>query len=57
MLIFESSLICLRCVLVPHIGSATDETRNGMAALAAQNLVKGVLGEAMPAEFNLKSKL
>ena len=50
-------LISARCVIVLHIGIATDETWNGMAALAARNVIKGVLGEAMPAELNVKSKL
>jgi gluconate 2-dehydrogenase len=33
-------------VTLPHIGSATEQTRNDMALLAAQNLVKAVSGEA-----------
>jgi len=36
-------------VIVPHIGSATLETRLAMANLAARNLIAGVLGEDMPA--------
>ncbi|KQT17546.1 D-glycerate dehydrogenase [Chryseobacterium sp. Leaf404] len=35
------------CVL-PHIGSATEEARNGMAKLAAENLVAFSKGEKMP---------
>jgi glyoxylate/hydroxypyruvate/2-ketogluconate reductase len=35
-------------VALPHIGSATAETRLDMAMLAAQNLVKAVLGEEPP---------
>lgn len=35
------------CVL-PHIGSATIEARNGMARLAAQNIIAFSKGEAMP---------
>ena len=42
-----------RCVVLPHIGSATNESRLGMATLAAQNLIAGVLGGQMPAELNL----
>jgi len=38
-----------RCVILPHIGSATLETRLGMATLAAKNLLAGVFGESMPA--------
>ncbi|KAI0074971.1 hypothetical protein K474DRAFT_1763732 [Panus rudis PR-1116 ss-1] len=43
-----------RCVVLPHIGSATTESRLGMATLAAKNLLAGVFGEAMPAELQLK---
>lgn len=32
------------CLVVPHIGSATIETRNRMAVLAAENLLAGVSG-------------
>jgi glyoxylate reductase len=32
-------------VLLPHIGSATDETRLRMAMTAARNLVQGLRGE------------
>ena len=35
-------------VTLPHIGSATAQTRLDMAMLAAQNLVKGVTGEIPP---------
>ncbi len=35
-------------VLTPHIGSATKKTRNDMAMLAAQNLVKALCGEIPP---------
>jgi len=46
-----------RCVILPHVGSATLETRLGMATLAAKNLLGGIFGEAMPAELDLKSRL
>ncbi|KAI0777202.1 hypothetical protein BD413DRAFT_467119 [Trametes elegans] len=42
-----------RCVVLPHIGSATFETRTGMAALAANNLINGIFGEPMPAELKM----
>lgn len=45
-----------RCVVLPHIGSATTETRLGMATLAANNLLAGVFGEAMQAELDLKGR-
>jgi len=35
------------CVL-PHIGSATIEARNGMARLAAENIIAFSKGEKMP---------
>ena len=41
----------VRCVVLPHIGSASNEARLGMATLAANNLIGGVLGEEMPAEL------
>jgi lactate dehydrogenase-like 2-hydroxyacid dehydrogenase len=46
-----SIIIMLRCVIVPHIGSGTTETRIGMTTLAAKNVVGGVLGEDMLAEY------
>jgi glyoxylate/hydroxypyruvate/2-ketogluconate reductase len=41
-----------RVVTVPHIGSATKETRDAMARLAAENLVRGVSGERPPNLIN-----
>lgn len=35
-------------VLLPHVGSATIKTRNDMAMLAAENLVKALMGEIPP---------
>ncbi|KAJ7634459.1 hypothetical protein FB45DRAFT_908957 [Roridomyces roridus] len=43
-----------RCVIVPHIGSATFQTRMDMATRAIDNLVAGVLGGNMPAELVAK---
>lgn len=43
-----------KCVVLPHIGSATIETRRGMALLAVKNVIGGVLDEEMPTELNLK---
>ncbi|KAF9020831.1 hypothetical protein BDZ89DRAFT_991671 [Hymenopellis radicata] len=42
-----------RCVTLPHIGSATIEARIGMATLAVNNLLGGVLGQVMPAELTV----
>lgn len=39
-----------RCVVLPHIASATIETRLGMATTAAKNLLGALFGEPMPAE-------
>jgi glyoxylate reductase len=36
------------CLIVPHIGSATETTRQRMAELACMNLLAGVRGEALP---------
>ncbi|MFV0605913.1 MAG: 2-hydroxyacid dehydrogenase [Niabella sp.] len=41
------------CVL-PHIGSATVETRNAMAVLAANNIIAGLKGERLPTVVNAK---
>ncbi len=35
-------------IIVPHIASATWDTRNKMATMAAENLVAGVKGERLP---------
>jgi glyoxylate reductase len=42
--ILELSDVCV----LPHIGSATEEARNGMARLAAQNIISFSKGEKMP---------
>lgn len=39
------------CIL-PHIGSATEETREKMAIMAAQNIIKALKGEQMPQVIN-----
>jgi glyoxylate reductase len=39
------------CVL-PHIGSATFETRNAMATIAAQNIIAALKGQKMPHPIN-----
>ncbi|KIJ63191.1 hypothetical protein HYDPIDRAFT_93062 [Hydnomerulius pinastri MD-312] len=44
-----------RCVIVPHIASATLETRRDMATRAAQNLVAAILGGDMPAQVDLSA--
>jgi len=39
-----------RCVILPHIGSATVETRQAMADIAVNNLVAGLDGRPLPHE-------
>ncbi|KAL5536682.1 hypothetical protein ACEPAF_505 [Sanghuangporus sanghuang] len=45
-----------RCVVIPHIASATTETRIGIGRLAAYNAIGGVLGEEMPSELHLSER-
>jgi glyoxylate reductase len=40
------------CVIVPHIASATIDTRNAMARLCANNVLAGVKGEPLPTWVN-----
>ncbi|KAG2132694.1 uncharacterized protein EDB93DRAFT_1175914 [Suillus bovinus] len=44
-----------RCVIVPHIASATLETRLEMATRAAQNLIGAILGWEMPSQVDLSN--
>lgn len=45
-----------RCVILPHVGSATFETRKAMAVLCARNVLAGVRGETMPVELDLYNR-
>jgi glyoxylate reductase len=36
------------CLILPHIGSATENTRRRMAELACENLLAGMYGEPLP---------
>ncbi|MEO7002299.1 MAG: D-glycerate dehydrogenase [Ktedonobacterales bacterium] len=40
------------CIVVPHIASASAVTRGKMAEIAANNLLAGLKGEALPAGLN-----
>ncbi len=40
------------CIVVPHTASATVQTRDRMAELAARNLIAGLKGERPPASVN-----
>jgi gluconate 2-dehydrogenase len=42
-----------RILALPHIGSATHETRTAMAALAVDNLLSALRGETPPAAYPL----
>jgi len=45
----SSPLLTLEnCLIVPHIGSASEKTRDDMARLAAENLLAGLRGERLP---------
>jgi glyoxylate/hydroxypyruvate reductase len=39
------------CVLLPHIGSATIQSRNAMAQLTAKNILAGLEGTKLPSEL------
>jgi glyoxylate reductase len=40
------------CLVVPHIASATERTRDAMATKAARNLVAGLRGDPLPDQVN-----
>jgi lactate dehydrogenase-like 2-hydroxyacid dehydrogenase len=40
------------CVIAPHIASATVSSRNGMAEIAADNLLAGLRGEPLRCPVN-----
>ena len=45
----DSPLLTLEnCLIVPHIASASEKTRDDMALLAANNLISGLKGERLP---------
>ena len=45
----DSPLLQLdNCLIVPHLGSASRQTRDKMALLAAENLIAGLRGERLP---------
>jgi glyoxylate reductase len=49
----EDPLLTLdNCLVVPHIASASRDTRGRMAAMAAANLLAGVRGERLPTPVN-----
>lgn len=49
----DNSLLKLpNCIVAPHIASATVASRNGMAEIAADNLIAGLKGETLRAWVN-----
>jgi len=49
----DSPLLTMPNVSVlPHIGSATEEARNGMARISAENAIAGLKGERLPHPIN-----
>ncbi|MFT4024033.1 MAG: D-glycerate dehydrogenase [Flavihumibacter sp.] len=46
-----------RVCILPHIGSATHETRNKMAVMAAENLLAALAGNKMPQVLNPEAYL
>ena len=45
-------LKCENAILIPHLGSATQETRGKMAHIAAENIVARLSGEMPPSCIN-----
>lgn len=44
--------LCLCVVIIPHLGSATNKTRDDMAILAAQNILNALEGKPMICPVN-----
>jgi phosphoglycerate dehydrogenase-like enzyme len=44
------------CIVVPHIGSASVATRSKMAAMAAKNLLAGLIGDPLPNPVNPEAR-
>ena len=40
------------CLIVPHIGSATIESRSAMSTIAAENIIRGIRGEPLRCAVN-----
>ena len=43
-----------RCIIIPHLGSATWEARTAMANIAAENIIAGLSGKKLPYPVFLK---
>lgn len=46
--LYSPLLTLENCIIVPHIGSASEHARDDMARLAAENLIAGLKGERLP---------
>lgn len=55
LIILTTRHLLRRCVIVPHIASATLETRGEMATRAAQNVIAAILGGEMPSQVDLST--
>ena len=42
------------CVILPHIGSATVETRTAMSVLTARNILSALSGKPMPCQLDIQ---
>ena len=50
----DSPLLQLKnCVVLPHIGSATNDTRSMMSELTAQNILAALSGRPMPSQLKV----
>jgi phosphoglycerate dehydrogenase-like enzyme len=48
----NSPLLTLpNCIVLPHLGTSTQESRDNMGFMAIQNAVAGMKGDLMPAEI------
>lgn len=45
------TFLFLFSVIIPHLGSATVQTRNDMATTAAQNIINGLEGKPLVYEL------
>lgn len=55
MFMFFIFFLFSRCVILPHIGSATLQTRWDMAALAVKNVLAAISGSEMPASVDMNT--
>ena len=52
-IVSDSPLLGLpNCLIVPHIGSATIESRSAQSTNAAENIIRGIRGEPLRCAVN-----